>query len=429
VTIAHDMPNDQFTALAKGGGGVAAVRKLVAAQHSRHLILLHGVFRAIRNGDQCDVPLAVAGFELLSEVQRLSPGPANAVITYPSVGAWALHTLRDDQTVPGARHGGLAAVAAAAAIKAEIAAEIEVPVTNGQVVLPSLGVADAQGDTAVVRTSPPEIRSGGRRVTLAPGAVGWHGLRRLRVGPLHVVIDDLDPFRMPATDGEPAGRLTHAQFLELEATLRDAWAVIDPASSAEIAAIVQVIVPYQGTDHGWVSTSSPQTFGTVAMSRQPDPYTCAETLVHEAQHLKLSALLDLVPLTVPDDGRRYYAPWRNDPRPASSLLQGAYAFLGVSSFWRRHAAAGQGVRLRAEVEFTRWRDGCAVAVDTLLASAQLTPAGQDFVTEMSRVLQDWKKAPVSREALDIARRHAELHLARWRMDNPCGTAIPTSGVP
>ena len=68
------------------------------------------------------------------------------------------------------------------------------------------------------------------------------------------------------------------------------------------------------------------------MSRQPDKYTCAETLVHETQHLKLCALLDLVTLARPDDGRRYYAPWRPDPRPAGGLLQGAYAFLGVSGF-------------------------------------------------------------------------------------------------
>jgi uncharacterized protein len=429
VSIAHDMPDEHFIALAKGGGGVTAVRNLVAAQHSRHMILLHGVFRAIEDGDRRDASLAEAGFELLSWVQGRSPDRANAVITYPSVGAWALHTLRGDETIPGARPGGLAAVAAAAAIRAEIAAEIEVPVTDGKVVLPSLGVADAQGGTAIVQTSPPVVRSANRRVTLVPGAAGWQALRRMRVEPLDVVVDDLDPFRMPATDGEPAGRLTRSQLAELEATLRDAWVLIDPLSSAEIAAIVQVIVPFQGPDDGYVSTSSPETFGTVAMSRQPDPYTCAETLVHEAQHLKLCALLDLVALTHPDDGQRYYAPWRTDPRPASSLLQGAYAFLGVSAFWRRHAASGQAVGRRAEIEFARWRDGCAVAVETLLASRQLTPAGRDFVAEMARVLRDWKTDPISREALDIARRKAELHRSRWRADNPSGTAIATSSVP
>jgi hypothetical protein len=30
-----------------------------------------------------------------------------------------------------------------------------------------------------------------------------------------------------------------------------------------------------------------------------------------------------------------YAPWRSGPRPLNGLLQGAYAFLGVSGFWRQ----------------------------------------------------------------------------------------------
>jgi hypothetical protein len=37
---------------------------------------------------------------------------------------------------------------------------------------------------------------------------------------------------------------------------------------------------------------------------------------------------------MPDDGHRYYVPWRDDPRPISGLLQGAYAYLGVTGFWR-----------------------------------------------------------------------------------------------
>src|SRR5581483_10387130 len=138
---------------------------------------------------------------------------------------------------------------------------------------------------------------------------------------------------------------------------------------------------------GHVSSSSPETFGTVAMSRQPDRYTCAVTLVHEVQHLKLSALLDLVPLTLPDDGQRYYAPWRTDPRPASSLLQGAYAFLGVSGFWRRlrQAAAQTAVRQRADAEFARWRAAAAQTVTTLRSTGRLTAAGQDFTAEMARI--------------------------------------------
>ncbi len=412
----HGMPRDLFEALARGGGGVDAALHLVAAQHSKHVILVAAVSKAAQPARRPDDRLAVAGHHLLAKVEKQDPAAARYVISYPSVGAWALHALHGDQAPASAFPSGLANVAAAAAIRAGIDAEIEVPVTNGTVALPSLGVADAEGPTALIRTESPKIRSGRLEVAVGAGSPGWQEIRSAQAGALQVLVDDLDPFRMPATDGEPMPRLTQPQFAAMTATLQDAWLVLDAASAAEIAALVRVIVPYQAPDKGHVSTSSPETFGTVAMSRQPDPYTCAETLVHEAQHLKLCALLDLVTITRPDDGRTYYAPWRDDPRPARGLLQGAYAYLGVAGFWRfqREAAADSTVRLRAEKEFARWRIGAWRVAETLLASGQLNSIGQDFVGQMARVLADWCREPVPSEALADARRKADEHQARWR---------------
>ena len=413
------MPDVQFAELARGGAGADAIARLVAAQHSKHVILLRGVAEMARRGDRPDDRIAVAGWELLARAQRRDRAATERVIRYPSVGTWALRTLHDDQSVPDALPSGLAAVAAAAAIAAGVDAEIEVPVINGTVVLPSLGAADARGDTAVVRTRTAEILSGDLRVTAYPGASGWQDLRRLLAGSFDVLVDDVDPFRMLSTDGEPMGRLTPTQVARLSAALRDAWDVLDPVSAAEIAAIIQVIVPCQAPESGRFSTSSPQSFGAIAMSRQPDKYSCAETLVHETQHLKLCALLELVALTLPDDGQRYYAPWRTDPRPVSGLLQGAYAFLGVSGFWRgqRQSVPELPVRRHAQAEFARWRDGVALVVGTLLDSGRLTEAGQDFVGEMARVLDAWGKESVPRDALKFAQREAQRHLAQWQADN------------
>jgi HEXXH motif-containing protein len=414
TTPHHSLTTEQFAALARGGGA-AAVGQLVAGQRSKHLILLGKVAELARCGGRPDDGLAVAGQELLARVQEQGKAAADEVIGYPSVGAWALHTIRGDQAMPAARPSGLAAVAAAAAIKAGLDVEIEVPVVNGAVLLPSLGTADAAGSTAVVATKAAEVRSGDRCVEMRQGAPGWQELRPTVIGSLRVLVDDLDPFRMPAADGEPSGRLTRAQVAELHADLRAAWPLLSPASAAEVAAIVRVIVPYQAPDSGHVSTSSPQVFGTVAMSRQPDKYTCAETLVHETQHLKLCALLDLVTLTRPDNGQRFYAPWRTDPRPASGLLQGAYAFFGVSGFWReqRRAAPEAEVRQRAQAEFARWRDGVALVVN----SRQLTERGQDFASEMALVVDAWRREPVPDDALAVAQRVADRHRIQWHADN------------
>jgi HEXXH motif-containing protein len=406
----HGVPAHRFAELASGGSA-EAVQLLVEAQYSKHVILLHRVATMARSAQD---QIALAGWDLLAEVQRQDLTAARAVITYPSVGAWAMHTVRGDRQVPGAQPACLAALAAAAAIRAGLDAEIEVPVIDGMVVLPSLGLAQVpDAETVTVRTATAEIYPGGER---------WQDLRRAKVGDLDVTLDDLDPFRMPATDGRPTSRLTEAELTAFTAPLEDAWYVLTPASAKEIAAIVRVVVPYQAPEEGLVSTSSAESFGTVAMSRQPDKYTCAETLVHETQHLKLCALLDLVALTQPDNGQRYYAPWRSDPRPASGLLQGAYAFFGVSGFWRgqRETAPEAEVRNRAEAAFARWRDGAAQVAQTLLGSKQLTEEGQSFVATMARVLADWQREPVPSVAREIAQREADRHRTQWQADNNTG---------
>lgn len=433
----HSLSAEQFAALARGGGDHDAIGQLVAAQRSKHVILLSKVAELARRGDHPDDALGVAGWQLLAQVQQQDPVAAAEVMGYPSVGAWALHVIRSSapaagitptdtapagrEELPGVRPSGLAAIAAAAAIRAGLDAEIEVPVLGAGVLLPSLGAAEAVGGTAVVAAKEAEVRSGSLRVRARPGEPGWRELRQATAGPLSVIVDDLDPFRMPTPDGGPTGRLTPSQMTEFRDTLRAAWPVLSSASAAEIAAIVRVIVPYRPPESGniSISISSPQVFGTVAMSRQPDKYLCAETLVHETQHLKLCALLDLVTLTRPDNGQRYYAPWRPDPRPTSGLLQGTYAFLGVSGFWReqRRTAPEPGVRRRAHAEFARWRDGAATVAATLLRSGQLTGTGETFVETMAEVLDEWRREPVPDDALAAARCESDRHLARWQAIN------------
>jgi HEXXH motif-containing protein len=415
----HQMPREQFAALARGGADLDAIHRLVAAQRSKHVILVGAVRGMAGAGRSPDDGVALAGSRLLARVQDRAPTAAEEVIGHPSVGAWALQTLRGDQMAPGARPSGLAGVAAAAAIRAGLDAEIEVPVVNGTVMLPSLGAAKAEGDTAVIHTGRAQIRSGGLLVEARPGKPGWRELRGVAVGGRNILVDDLDPFRLSAPECEQTGRLDASQLADFTTMLHRGWRVLSPASAAEISAIVRVIVPFQAPASGYASTSSSQAFGALGMSRQRDPYTCGETLVHETQHLKLCALLDLVALTEPDDGRRYYAPWRADPRPASGLLHGAYAFFGVSCFWRgQHALAPEPrIRLHAESEFARWREGAALAATTLLSCGRLTDAGAYFVGEMADVLDAWCREPVSEDALGLARQEADRHLAQWQSDN------------
>lgn len=425
----HAIPRDLFDALAAGGGGPEAIRELTSAEDSKHGLLVRGVVHAAQAAGADETRLARHGRDVLGAVERRSPHVFARTLRYPSVGAWAVRTLRalrGGTRVPGAYPARLAAVAAAAAIRAGLDAEVQVRPEAGVVGLPSLGEARVEAEQATVHSSAghAEIRWAHGRVAIPSDpqrdAPGWQGVRRVRAGNLDIGIDDLDPFRMPAVPGL-APRLSVREADEWTRAIRQGWHLLaadHPDVAAEVAAAISMVVPLSPSVHGQLSSSSPETFGAIAMSRPPDPHTCAVTLTHEVQHVKLGALLDVVSLTLPDDGRRYYAPWRDDPRPVSGLLQGAYAYLGVTGFWRiqRHRASGP-AQLRADGEFALWRTGTARVIDTLLSSQRLTTAGLDFVRRMSETAAAWRDESVSAQARAFAVRESERHLTRWERDH------------
>jgi uncharacterized protein len=425
----HQVPKNLFDALAAGGGGRDAIKTLAAARYSKHLVLLRGVLAIADVAGPRQARLARNGYDLLVTLQRQDPAAARQAIMHPSIGSWAIRAIRQSGGTPAspvARPGRLSAVAVAAAIRARMPVEIEVDASDGGVLLPALGQAVLNDHTAVVRATGggAEVSAGHHRVEVPPNpycdAPGWLGLRRLKAGPLDVIIDDLDPFRMPAS-ANLAPRLSPAERGKLSAMLRDASQLLDayhPAIAAEVAEAVVMVVPLSNERGGQASSSSSATFGAVALSEPPDPYTCAATLAHEVQHLKMSALLDVVDLTWPGDGDAYYAPWRDDPRPIEGLLQGAYAFLGVTAFWhrQRHLMNGE-VGLKAHTEFARWRTATAGAINTLLASGRLTAAGEDFTRGMAHAVHALQAEPIPAEAEAEARYEAAKHLARWEAKN------------
>jgi HEXXH motif-containing protein len=423
----HTLSRDLFDALAAGQGGPEATRTLVEAQRSKHTALVRGItLSAARAADTEQARFARHGHEVLVAAQHRDPVAAAQAICYPAVGAWAMRTLRGNTKGAGSGLARLSAVAAAAAIRAGLDVEVAVLADAGTVSLPSLGVVYTDADAVTVRSFPDgaEIYWPGGQVMIPSDsdekASGWHGLRRPELTGLDLVIDDLDPFRMPAVTGI-APRLSARDAADWQTALQQGYellACVHQPIAADVAAAVTAVVPIMPSAHGQVSSSSPETFGAIAMSKPPDPYTCAATLAHEVQHLKLCALIDIVWLTRPDDGRRYYAPWRADPRPVAGLLQGAYAYLGVTGYWRaQRACAPDDVQLRADSEFARWRAGTARVIGTLLSTGQLTSEGRKFVEGMSETISAWGREPVPGEARATALEKSQRHLARWELDN------------
>ncbi|WP_119727844.1 HEXXH motif domain-containing protein [Thermomonospora amylolytica] len=426
-----DIPDEIFLDLARGNGGAAAVQHLLKMdQDNRRLMLQLLRVTAVRHGHP-EADRVAGAYALLAEIEREHPQIVRSVLAYPTVGAWLRRTLvalnGDEAGRAAARPGEVTALAAAAAVRAGHRCAVEVPVREGGIVLPSLGRALIPGQAeALVRVEHDraEIVAGGSvvRVPADPhqDGPGWQALRLLRVrrGDTSVafLLDEHDPDRA-AEARSTDDRLGEGELAHWQAMLDEAWPMLAArhrVTAEEVAASIRVLTPLVGSEQHPTSTTPLHALGSIGLSTPPNPHFLAVTLAHEVQHTKLTALLGGMPLTGPDDGARYYAPWREDPRPADGLLQGTYAHLGITAFWRRQREHESGdLRRHADTEFARWREATELGARTLADSGRLTPKGEGFVAELRRTLRPWLREPVDDEALERARKAADAHRMRW----------------
>lgn len=436
----HRMPWNDFDAFARLEGDASMVRRLRRAERSRRKLLLHALLEDSAKTPELYGPMPPVEVvqELLARVEDASPTAFKQLLTHPYTGSWAGYTtrlLRDgiDGICPLWMHlGHVHAIAAAAAIRAGLHFEIEVPAWDGYVSLPSLGTARLPFSSSF---SVATVRGGRGNYVIAnefaevpvphpvdADAPGWQHvrLRRCRSSrqTITICLDDVDPYRGLYEPLLPQ-RLDAAEFAEWSRLLDEAWRLVasampnfaDVLSTGLDALVPRPRVPFQNP-----SASTGEAFGSAVVGRPADGAGLAATLVHELQHIVLGGILHLTQLYESDPRERIYVPWRDDPRPLSGVFQGVYAFFGVAAFWRAIASTETDlIGRRARFEFAFWREQVWRTLRVLRDDATLTPAGRRFLSGIEEVLGPWQQEPV-RE--DIARLVAAVtadHRAGWRL--------------
>jgi HEXXH motif-containing protein len=433
----HQLPEEAFAALANGASDPAVVQHLSVVQQSKNMMLLYDIATETGNIDPGfpEIVALRAGYKLLAKVQQARPDVLAWFFGLPQIGAW-LHDCfygKNRELPPDL--GYLAAAAAAAAIRAGVRFELDVPARDGRVLFPGLGYFHGFDQNSWVR-----LRGDGERLTvgtlteapcsaLVPDADsgesvphwrGTHVVRTVSDGRTWTVLLEtadhcLNRFSLPMSATSTAG-----DFASWQKCLQSAWEILvrhHGWAADSIAAGVSVIVPLTAPgDVGLDSATTPAAFGAIATSLPPTPVIMAEILVHEFEHLMLSGLQDMVPL-MEHCAERVYAPWRPDPRPVSGLLQGVYAHLGIARFWgaQRCVETEPDKILRAEVMFERWRSTIEPAADTLLGMGCLTPVGTRFVTMLRFEGQRLASETVPADARAIARDVALDHRLTWQL--------------
>lgn len=451
----HRLGLAEFDELAAGRGGTTG--QLQAGQLSKRLLQILAVLR--ETSVRLPRTYADGGFAVsyagLITARRQSRSAVDAVLLRPMVGAWAAHALRRLMTSDTCRDAGgidldddlghFGSIAAAAALAAGATFDLTLRVrADGTLMLPTLGLARL--DPAAKWASQwcrARYRPGstGIDLDLPGGAVHlpvrhldeepmWSPLRRLTSVAdgcrIELELDDLDPFRdnhgLGATDRLPA-----AEIAGWQDTLDEAWALLvrrHRTVATSLSGGLHTLVPLQHRDRiaelgrvAGVSATISDACGAAALTRPTDGTALAATLIHEFQHSKLTALLDLVPLHRAGTDRVFYAPWRADPRPLHGLLHGAYAHLALVAFWQEVRQPSGPQQRVAHFEFARWRRALRHALRIVDRSGLLTEAGIRFVGGMRRWVAGVSPGNVPPDADLLARDALVNHWLLWRLCN------------
>lgn len=390
-----------FDEIAGGLGGDAAIRWLAGTQVGITRALLVAVADAAAGH-----AAATDAWNVLVDVDREAPEAIGRVLSHPYLRPWASAVLRaadhrgaDHHRADDRAFGYLPAVAAAAALHAGVEAELVVGVRDGTIFLPTLGtVRLADGGATRAQLSLGHrgftVLAGEEKLTVDLTAVPtpwWQPVRRVVSDGLDVPIEDGDPYR-DCHDWAIERPLDAQECAAWQRQITLAWRLIEREAPAQVGGLragLRAIVPLAADPGGMMRASTARdAFGAVAVAPAEHP-ALAVMLVHEFQHSKLGALLDLYDLYDPSSQVTISVGWRPDRRPVEGALQGTYAHLAVAEIWRGRAARAGADGPAARRSYVQYRDWTLAALDDLRGCGALTPLGEHLVGRMAAATDGW----------------------------------------
>jgi HEXXH motif-containing protein len=247
----------------------------------------------------------------------------------------------------------------------------------------------------VLRSQRSTLRMSGRTV-FANGRIDGEVRADTHVpieGDLCLALVDDNPLAMNEAHPDKEGNalsLGEHSVEEWLASLRgclDRIATYLPELRAEMALGLQQVVPvgYDAEKH--LSASYREALGTIYLTLHPDPMTMTEAVIHEFQHNKLNAALDLDPFLENAFSELVTSPVRPDPRPLHGVMLAVHAFLPVAELYLRMREAGDPLSQnpRFEQRMKKVIAGNHEGMMTTIGAARPTPAGLALIEEMKAI--------------------------------------------
>jgi uncharacterized protein len=377
----HRLPPDGLESLASGPGDVPTMAALAEMELSINRALIGAVARAEATWQDKELERVTReGWEFLCALEAAHRDVVAEVLAHPYLRVWAEGCLRPSATAdPDLDRAHLAGFAAAVAVKAGVTEQVRLPIRDQHVYVPTIGalrVGAASDRILLAHTVSDGLVTEDRRSR-------WLNSRKLSDGILRIAFEDLDPYRdcqaWPAADRRSATQWDEWSE-ELTAAGRQLAAAL-PRYAKVISAGLRAVVPLHGSAVSDRSATSRMAFGAIALAPARQAGGLAALLLHEFQHVKLHALIEMHELFDQESTRRMMVPWRGDPRPVEGVLHGTYAYLALAHLDQTSLrAAGE-----AQPPIRSWvRD----MTEQLLGADVLTTDGHRFVARMRAAVEE-----------------------------------------
>jgi hypothetical protein len=343
--------------------GSTTARDVLSRAIGRLLRELRPLLRAHAASAPEDV---VAVDRVLATLMRDDVAPLASVLRRPHVGA-LVRTLR--VTPPGQGAALLTELLATLVFDLEHLGALQQPV--------------------VLRRRPPRVVSLlARTVVPAPDPAPFHAVD----GDTVMALADNNPLAMEEAHPDKQGNAIDLGGRPVDVwldALRDALARVDrhlPDLRREMALYVQALVPVGYDPERHLSASFREAIGTVYLSLHPNAMTMTEALIHEFQHNKLNALLELDDVLQNPRTELHASPVRPDPRPLHGVLLAVHAFVPVARLYERMLEAHDPLAGAPTFE-ERFHDVVRInreGLDVLRAHGRWTPVGRGLFEELLR---------------------------------------------
>ncbi len=356
--------------------GAATLRRVLAGvAHAHAQALLQATQRA-------DPPLA----RELAQLEQA--GVLRALLLRPQVSVLARVWL----AVPDQRPALRDRLRAALAVEAAMVGKLPAPVTVAgvTVALPRLGVRLADVTrVAADGLDHPNFTPYAALAELPPSYLPIHpALPHARLAladdnPLPIFYDH--PKRrgnVVALGAQPAQAWLDQLVFAVDTLARHLPALLD-----EMRLLLGHVIPVGDLAEDHQSASYPHALGSIYLTLHPRPMMMLEALIHEFQHNKLHALLQLGPLLAGDEDLRVASPVRPDPRPLRGVLLAVHAFLPVAELYRRLVAADDALTREHwfAARYAAIRQTNRTAWQTVQQHATWTPLAQGLAAELARL--------------------------------------------